>query len=231
MASFWELPRPLREKIYRLHLVHEKPVDHDEHRRRTNQPGCGRNDKNLPAICLVSTKAEKEAAPIYYGENHFEISRLSCFAYWTFPRHLRLIRRLTFVWYESYSTTTGAGDNFQVISRMKGLNELYVRVHERQMIQSMMPTRHNRQSYYCRSPSAQQQLAVLRHPGMNALLSLSGLRHVEFLKALDSRGQEYVDSGPIPGGILETYVKPKITAPTSTLKFRWYVNLIFVRKS
>ncbi len=87
MANFWDLPRTVRDQIYRLHLLrddgiskttHDKIATHVVQHRR----GGGRR---VPPICALSTRADKEAAPIYYGENRFEFRGpvMLCSSIWT----------------------------------------------------------------------------------------------------------------------------------------------------
>src|ERR1700753_3109740 len=82
MANFWDLPKHVRERIYRLHLVYDEPITPDEHDHlvkydssQTYAAKTSREPKYMPPVFHISTKAEKEVAPIYYGENHFELSR------------------------------------------------------------------------------------------------------------------------------------------------------------
>jgi hypothetical protein len=74
MAKFWDLPKPVREQIYRLHLVQEDPVD-----LKNFDAACGRNwtsiwpesHRKSPRLLEVCKKTEREAAGIYFGENTF----------------------------------------------------------------------------------------------------------------------------------------------------------------
>lgn len=61
-------------------------------------------------------------------------------------------------------------------------------------------------------PGPHYQTAILRHPGMTGLLALSGIPYVEFIKRRALFNDELI-GGPIPGGILETEIMRKITAP------------------
>lgn len=208
MANFWDLPKDVRKKIYRLHLVREDPVTLEEHADATDFCDYSTSShRRMPHICFVSHKAEKEATPVYYGENHFDLaSAAASFGWQTYTRHMRLIRRLTCTW-----PKINAHDAFLAVARMKRLEELCIRVDEVSMVEDRLKDRHFRQDWKCSDPTPQQQLAILRHPGMTGLLTIQGVPHVEFIKSHNWRGDEV--GGPIPGGILETQIKPKLMSP------------------
>ena len=213
MAKFWDLPKPVRERIYRLHLVDHEPITTTKHMSRVGQREIDwRNPHRnfVPPICSVSLKAEKEAAPIYYGENHFSFSTCASgifqFTAVTYTRHLRLMRKVTCGW-----PGETAREMFLEIARMKGLQELNISVDEKDMVYTMLHARYHRQrSSFSDEPTPQQQLAILRHPGMTGLLSISGVREVRFLQRTTPAGHK--SGGPIPNGVLETLIKPKIMA-------------------
>lgn len=176
----------------------------------------------MPAICLVSTRAEREAAGIYYGENHFVFgltksgrdSRVLTFAAETWTRHLRLIRQVTYQCADPYSWVGPgfgfAGESFTEISRFKNLEELNIRVDENAMIRRMLVSRRHVQCSPRRPMTLQDGVALLRHPGMNGLLKMSGIPAVNFVKAFDDSGTEV--GGPIPGGYLESVIRPRLEA-------------------
>jgi hypothetical protein len=104
MKTFWDLPKPVHERIYRLHLVaEEQPVSFEAYRETCGYPesdGCetARPAKLLcPSLLDVYRKMEREASPIYFGENTFQLFRresLSLWKYFTAPWHVKQIRRL-----------------------------------------------------------------------------------------------------------------------------------------
>lgn len=225
MANFWDLPRPVRDMIYRLHLVEEEPITTEKHRNfaeDTTEPDMYQVGRR-PRICAVSPKAESEAAPIYYGENYFVFgwnktgSHSSVFSFTgcTSPRHLRMIRKVTFQWplpYSYHSRAYGmAGESFTEIARFKGLQELYIRVDEEAMVRKMLVSRRSVQLSPPRPLTHQDGIAILRHPGMSGLLKISGVPKVEFIKRFSYSGAE--QGGPIPGGYLQTEILSKMVAP------------------
>ena len=227
MSTFWDLPEDVRGTIYRLHLVQAEPISVDQHELYVKCEDfyeAGKSKRCTPPICELSRQAEKEAAPIYYGENSFKFGNGSLedgsysgifrFMMSTRPRHVRLIRSVIFDW-TSYGGS--AQETFHEIRRMKGLQELNIRVDEQAMVNRTLSARYHRQDYDCKDPSPQQQLTILRHPGMTGLLSLSGIPSVRFTKKTRAGGAEY--GGPIAGSILETQIAPRLmglhTAQTS----------------
>lgn len=231
MTSFWDLPRPVRDTIYRLHLVHEDQLDHALHlslvKVDLRSPRRYEFRRRMPPICLLSARAEREAAPIYYGENHFVFGRLRDgagssvwrFNQTTWPRHIRLVRKVTYQWprphngEDLYNGMGNAGECFSEIARFKALQELYIRVDEEAMIRGMLVSRRTLQRSPPRPLTLQDGIAIMRHPGMSSLLKICGVPHVEFLKWYNISGREI--GGPMPGGFLESEILPKLQASRS----------------
>lgn len=215
MTNFFDLPKLVRLKIYRLHLVHDEPINREKHD-EVCKHGSGDTHKytgrNMPALLAISKKADKEAAPIYYGENHFEFDPVFAaygFAARSYPRHLRMVRKVTCAWKNDL-----AGEGFIAIARMKGLQELHIRVDEHSMVQQTAVSRHKRQmwSLPAEDLTPQQQLAIQRYPGMSSLLSISNVPQVDFIEFKNYPNPAFVraTNGPIPDGYLQTYVVPKL---------------------
>ena len=229
MANFWDLPRPVRDRIYRLHLVQDDPITTKrqiELAQTIQLQGRYHHQKRVPPICAISRKADREAAPIFYGENHFVFgtlkdgsdSHIVPFSASTWTRHLRMIHKVTIQWpkpMERYFAWGGmAREAFLEIGRMTGLQELYIRVDEAAMVRDMLWSRRPRRPNVLSidTPlSRQDNLAISRHPGMTGLLTLHGIPHVEFTKHWNLLGNE--TGGPIPGGVLETEILPKLKGP------------------
>ncbi|KAF2215142.1 hypothetical protein CERZMDRAFT_94561 [Cercospora zeae-maydis SCOH1-5] len=212
MPDFWDLPRKVRDKIYRMHLVHNDPVTEEAHEKMCRgRKALGHRQKQMPMILQVSPRADREAAPVYYGENHFIISRLdpAALAYRTLPRHTRMVRRVTCDWIPDLR---GVSYAFEGIAKLKGLRELNIRVDEKDMVRQALNSRDKRPHYatFAGEPSAQEQLALYRHPGINGLLSLKGIPNVNFIPR---RVNGKDSGGPIAGGVLLTQIRPRITAP------------------
>ncbi|KAM3416663.1 hypothetical protein BST61_g8254 [Cercospora zeina] len=212
MPDFWDLPRKVRDKIYRMHLVHDGPVTEDAHDKMCrNRKALGYRPQQMPMILHVSPRADREAAPIYYGENHFVFSGLNVngLAYRSLPRHIRLVHTVTCDWNPDRS---GVSFAFESIAKLRGLRELNMRVDEKSMVQQALNSRDKRPHYakIAGEPSAQEQLALYRFPGISGLLTLKGIPNVNFIPRQVS-GKD--SGGPIAGGVLLTQIRPRITAP------------------
>ena len=79
------------------------------------------------------------------------------------------------------------------------------------MVNRMKGSRHYEQWWLLKDITPQQKLAILRHPGMTGLLTLSGIPHVEFTKLINWKKEEA--GGPISGGVLETEALPRLMGP------------------
>lgn len=71
MTNFWDLPKPVREKIHRMHLVRKAPLKY-----KAFKAFCGCKDTNdygqdvgktMPRLLQVSRKFEKEGMYIQYN--------------------------------------------------------------------------------------------------------------------------------------------------------------------
>ncbi|KAK3707594.1 hypothetical protein LTR37_012089 [Vermiconidia calcicola] len=211
MATFWSLPKTVREKIYRMHLLDNQAISLAKHKDNVRFTHYTVADqlvrKWMPPICYLSRRAEKEAAPIYYGENHFDLissSHAGELMRMTYTRHVRLIRKVTMTWPDFR-----AREVFLGIAKMRRLQDFCIRVDEKAMVQSMLlQGRNHQRDRKIDNPSPQQQLAVLRYPGVSGLLAISGVPGVQFIKRVKPGGPQY--GGPITGGVLDTQIRPKL---------------------
>lgn len=220
MTNFWDMPKTVRHEIYRLDLVRDEPITLAKHRLIATHASGGRffSRRLMPPLLAISKKADREAAPIYYGQNHFDVAAVNqawSLSEITYPRHFRMIRKITCWW-----TSTNVREGFLAIARMKGLQELNIRVNEGDMVRQASYSRHNRQIWNIHDEelTQQQQLVLLRWPGMSALMTISNVPVVQFLKTKSHDGRDV--GGAIPGGFLETQVLPKLTGirPASVKK-------------
>lgn len=230
MATFMDLPKDVRERIYRLHLVRDKPITNSEHhkivkhRKKFTWGWRATPEKAMPPLLSVSSKIEKEAAPIYYGENHFDLGDIGplhqdCkILTITWRRHLKFVRKITCTWAKFLDNWGGygmIGENWKRLSKLKGLEELNIRVDEADLLKFMAVGREVRQrGVHVMSPTPQQQLAILRFPGIAGLLSIQQVKNVKFIERVDENGKKY--GGPIAGGALETHILPRLN--TSAIK-------------
>lgn len=110
MTCFYDLPRPIREKVYRYALVMERifvrPLISMEYLRNRNRA----EDYGIPNLALlrVSRKINREAMPIYLRENVFSIVQVDILAAARIEsqqvaKSLRQIRKLELVFdYRDY---------------------------------------------------------------------------------------------------------------------------------
>lgn len=222
MPTFWDLPKDVRDIIYRQHLVYDKPVTIEMHREAI---GCEdrfyQRDRFMPPIFHLSKKAEREAIPFYYETNVFDIEHMQLWPFnnITWPRHWNRVRKVQCTWDESdcWGRYGHVRAVFISLSKMKKLEELNIQIDESKMVEQMRVTREVRQRPYIKSLTNQQNLAILRFPGITGLLTLSRIKHVNFTKLIDMNGVE--SGGMIAGGALEAHVLPRLK-PKPKLKRR-----------
>ncbi|KAK5682753.1 hypothetical protein LTS10_005883 [Elasticomyces elasticus] len=209
MPNFNDLPKPVRETIYALHLTHDEPITGTTHNDLVDFDGMYRSRAKvyMPPLLTLSAEIEKEAAPYYYAQNRFCVdNHYSTLLYYTKPEHLKMIRKATVTW-----GNTGATYTFQGLKRLKGLKELQIRVDELAMLKKELGKGQGRKGKRAvpDNPSPQQQLAILQVPGMAALLALPKMQHVKFVKRVRERSTtEY--GGPIAEGVLETQIAARL---------------------
>lgn len=104
MTGFLDLPRRLRERIYREVLVRKGITSYTDFRNDCKPRSY--EEHYAPALLRVSAKIDREAAPHYFGGNHFKSNEF--WVLWNFwrrlpPRDVRLVGRLTVVFDSSRS--------------------------------------------------------------------------------------------------------------------------------
>ncbi|KAK4998147.1 hypothetical protein LTR28_013757 [Elasticomyces elasticus] len=158
--------------------------------------------RRMPSLLKADKRVDKEAAAIYYGENHFTMENsqdMSDFVASTYPRHRRKIKMLTFVL--DHSTQRYPSSTVRQLQRLRALEELYVELDEKAMVQQKLL----------------MDLTIIWH----------SIRHVEFTKF--TRGNRRGQGGPIKDGYLETILAPHIMhssdeqnfEPDTTIPFRF----------
>lgn len=216
MANFWDLPKQVREKIYRLHLVQEDPIDRIEF-----EAHCGGGLRSIhslhgqrramPQLLQLSKKAENEAAPIYFRENTCIWNMPYETWIWKvriWPRHLKLIQKVVIDgWEDPQDYGKGYNEPFRLLGSFKGLLSLTLKVDEQIALESRLarhPTIKWHRSLGC---SPQLQLQALHFGGIHGLKSLS-IPRLEF-EPLTKEDH----SGAISGGVLDTVVRREVTQP------------------
>lgn len=223
MANFWGLPKPVREQIYRLHLVREDSVDLSDF-----ETACGgelgpiwdwrssrrKPRRGKPRLLELCKKTERETAAIYFGENTFVCRQPYEVHLWReriWPRHLGLIRSLVINgWTDPEKYGGSYNECFRLLASFKGLKVLTLKVDEQTSLESKLqrhPTIKWHPSLGC---SSQLQLQTLHFCGINGLMFLTQIPRIEFPPLTEEGRKSHGDSGAIVGGVLDTLVRQEI---------------------
>lgn len=148
MANFWDLPKPIRERIYRLHLLQDQPVTQGDFLQL-----CGRREtrcscseclvKMMPCLLQADHKIEREAAHIYFGENTLEVLEpleLDSLVNLVHKRHYNRIRKVLLK-IPRLEPRNSAADNeasLLKIGTMRGLESLTVELNEQKAFKAML---------------------------------------------------------------------------------------------
>jgi hypothetical protein len=220
MANFWDLPKDVRERIYRLHLVQADPIDLDEFQNSCEDDRTYRylhRGKRMPRLLHVCKKTEREAAGIYFRENTFTWRTPKSSHSWKYllwPRHIRLIRKVTIEgWSAPEQYGNGYNEGFRLLRLLKGLQELTLKVDEQKALEKQLTSHSIIKWHSSLGCSPQLQLQVLHFCGVHGLRSLTNIPHVDFQPLTKEGRERHGDSGAIPGGVLDTLVRHEITQP------------------
>lgn len=217
MANFWDLPTPIREKIYRLHLVQEDPIDFGDFRDACGDfvarpPWPGRPARAMPRLLQLCKRTEREAAPIYFGENTFLVTDPYPVWQWKerlWPRHMKLIRQMTVnCWRTPDVYGSGYNDGFRQLGSLKGLVKLTVKVDEQRSLEKFLERHSTIKWHSSLGCSPQLQLQTLHFSGIMGLKSLTNIREVKFAPMTPPVPANHPGkSGAIAGGILDTIIR------------------------
>lgn len=222
MANFWDLSKPVREQIYRLHLVQEDPIDMKKFVASCEDDlgdlwGSCSGRHGMPKLLHVCKKTEREAAGIYFGENTFIWSTPRETWAWRariWPRHLMLVRKVIIDgWLNPQEYGKNYNEGFRLLASFKGLKILTLKVDEQMALEKRLEHHPNLKWHSSLGCSPQVQLQTLHFGGIHGLRSLTNIPQIEFLP-LSQEGRElHGDSGAIPGGVLDTLVRRDLTRP------------------
>lgn len=216
MANFWDLPQPIREKIYRLHLVQEDPISFSDFRTACGSPTPylrGKPTRIMPQLLQLCKKTERAAAPIYFGENTFLMNVDNCApaCWWKerlWPRHTKLIRKVIYCWATPYNYGTGYNERFRTLASLKGLDQLTIRVDEQEALEIMLKRHSSIKWHRSLGFGPQLQLQALHFCGIMGLESLRNIRHIEFAPYPPGLpADRYGNSGTMSGGMLAPVVR------------------------
>lgn len=207
-VTFWSLPKPVRQHIYRLTFVSDEPLDEYQ-----NQDISVNNQKKIvPAWFEADARVEREAAPIHFGENRFHISSINSLHHLsqtTWPRHFKYIRTIQLKY--------KGGEYFRCeflrcLQRLKQLDELSLIVDEREWFDNKLHSAEDLNWSTELEVIPQLALRGYYFPGVSALLGLSGIRSVKFLADPNANPAKpvYAFQGPLANGFFETILKPRL---------------------
>lgn len=234
MKTFWNFPKPVREKIYRLVLIEvEQPVDFAAYKKTCGYTGNAddmdctskKPDKlKGPDLLQVSRKMERETSHIYFGENTFCLwspEALSVWKRFAATRHIKQIRKVA-LWGWTDSKGVSADAAFKAFNALPKLESLTFCFKEEKELAAMFTTHEQKPAYRIISWHVslgfgpQVNLQLLRLPGISGLRSLRGLREVNFVNDLNFSSEDPGNVGSMPGGFMETVVKKEIMQPRSS---------------
>lgn len=243
MKSFCDLPKLVREKIYRMHLVQDDPVTFSEFKaicncidedEQTNE----KTPRIMPSILQVSRKVEREgmfeemdetfarigkliyipASLIYFGENAFEIKGWKAFENWfrrLWPRHAQQIRTIRIGHWGPQCPPTG---DFYPANDFKKLKSL-------RMLQSlivvvdenaMLQRVLGKLRYYDKWHDS-LELGLQVHLQMMHVTGMTALRSLRgMLNVTFTHPKGIGQQGSIPGGFLETIAKHEMMQSVET---------------
>jgi hypothetical protein len=236
MKTFWDLPKPVREKIYRLHLVEEQqPVDFAAYKKACRYTEASRDlygsaakpaNVKSPTLLQVSRKIEREASAIYFGENTFALSRPESLRDWktfTIPRHIKHIRKVALLgWTQAQGASANAA--FKVFNTLPKLESLTLcfeeeeTLKEKLMYDEFRSTNRAMNWHSSLGFGPQVSLQLLRLRGMHGLRSLRGLRKVKLVKDLNVSHDDLGNVGSMSGGFFETVIIKEIMQPRTSKK-------------
>jgi hypothetical protein len=188
MANFWDLPKPVREQIYRSHLVQEDPVDlHDFEVLCGGLAPLWHNSKSRrgkPQLLEVCKRTEREAASIYFGENTFACefpheTRIWKLRLW--PRHLGLVRRIIVNgWTKPENYGGGYNEEFRLLASFKSLKVLTLKVDEQMSLEKKLQHHQTIKWHSSLGCGVQLSLQALHFCGIHGLNHLTSIPLVEF---------------------------------------------------
>jgi hypothetical protein len=239
MANFWDLPKAVRMKIYRLHFLKKEPISYEsvqchsgcdlrelqlpvrlDSKKRRLEP------KIMPKLLQAARKIDHEAAHIYFGENAFELWSPCEIDSWTkrlWRRHLDMIQSVVVIFWEDAPTKISASmaarydpgydTAFRKIGGLKSLKSLTILVDEKTLLSNVIEVSPTIEWHNSLGYGPQINMKVLHFSGMTSIRSMRGLYHFEILPP-DSCGNQ-LEQGPLDGGLLETTIKRDVMLPRS----------------
>lgn len=232
MANFWDLPKMVREKIYRLHLIldfkndlYSNDISVDIFETHCGLTHTRRNEKTMPVLLQADSRIEKEAACVYFGENRsaFRNTDLDRWFKILFKRHVDQIRMVSLHFEHKIRPKEALATEkaFRKLATMQNLCNVRLEVSEQWMIEDLL--KHDKLTMQWHSSlgyGPQVQLQILRINGMSELREMRGLQTV-YVPIGDNYDPEDLSPDPedlcysetaMPGGLFST-IRREIMQP------------------
>jgi len=223
MANFWDLPKAVRMKIYRMHLVQDDPITNDNFDKFCGYAGKARRTRTkiMPRLLQADPKIEREAFRVYFGENTFELSTPVDIGLWVECLRLRHLNSIKSMVLKSWIAMRWShipdcpkyDIHFQRMARLKSLQCLTVMVDERRLLHAVLNTRLELKWHSSLGYGPLINIQLLHISGMTGLRSIRGIRCLDFLQVGSFGTQGPKQLGSIEGGLLETTVRSEVMLP------------------
>jgi hypothetical protein len=147
MPTFWDLPRAVRNKIYRFNLVQEDAVDIDGFKAACGLEAVDHSSyqsrkRGMPYLFHFGAKTEREAAGTFFGENTFLLTSPHQIPLWksmTWPRHFKLIRKVRVDgWDLPHLSGLGYNESFRSLGTLKSLKTLTLKIDEQASLEKLL---------------------------------------------------------------------------------------------
>jgi hypothetical protein len=231
MPTFWDLPRDVRDRIYRFNLVQEAAIDVDGFKAAcsgledVSRTSYRSRTRGKPCLFHLGTRAEREAAGIFFGENTFFLDsphKINLWKSMIWPRHFKLIRKVRVSgWDMTHLYGTGYNESFRVLATLKSLNLLTLEIDEQESLERLLKKHATIKWHESLGLSPQLHLQALNLIGIQGLLSMRNVRRVDFLPSSPSASgsatgsDRHGDRGDIVGGFLDTTLRHAIARPAN----------------
>lgn len=129
MINFAKLPKTVRERIYRLHLVQDTPIPLG----LLHLHSGGRTKEIEPLFLTTCPQIRKEASSIYFGENVFEFSNVNRVSFWAQKLrrdHMIMMRKLVVWAWSPRMIQEFSDDAFEDFDKLGPIDLLIVKVDE-----------------------------------------------------------------------------------------------------
>jgi hypothetical protein len=240
MANFWDLPKTVRETIYRTHLVQASSVKSAEFEEYCRCPDPDQDFapkplRLMPPLLEVSRRIEREgtfqnskatltlndladhglASCICFGENVFRIKgRSDCLRWFDrlWPRHANQIQSIILANWARNWDWSGKMYSIWNFKKLRSLRMLRSLVVDIDEIKSLRSLLRTSRSRVIWHDSLTYGPQIhLQMLRIDGMGALRTLRGLQSVQFMDPESNGQQD--PIPGGFLETVVKREITQP------------------